>query len=302
MTETKAFNTTLAEPLIEACSEGRFKDVVSLLESGADPNLGVEEVGKNGVRQVYPITATFRVLARGDSLPKMAQRQAERIVDALVQAGAKIRQVEREALIHAVRLGMPEMISFLTDHGARLHRHGHELMEIAILQNKLECAHRLKSLGIDPNVQDQWGCTSFLDICAGKLKLDLVEPALHDADPLRWYRNRMGELFALGVKINNTDRAGATALMRAIVCRQEVIVRALLEEGSSLQPVMRNGVGALHLAASSGSLECFKRVARHASDRSQIERMSAAGLPADVQAHLAFLRSQPAQPGIGTAS
>lgn len=301
MTETIVFNTSLAEPLNEACSEGRFKDVVSFLESGADPNLGVKEMSKNGMRQVYPITATFRLLARGDSLPKLAQRQAERIVSALVRAGAKIQQVEREALIHAVRLGMPEMISFLAGHGARLHRHGHELMELAILQNKLECAHRLKALGIDPNVQDSWGCTSFLDICAGKLQLGLVEPELHTADPLKWYRNRMGELFALGVKINNTDRAGATALMRAIVCRQDVIVQALLEEGSSLQPVMRNGVGALHLAASSGSLECFKRVARHLADRSQIDRMSATGLQADVQAYLAFLRNQPTQPVAGVA-
>jgi hypothetical protein len=293
VSETNTFNTTLAEPLIEACSEGRFKDVVSLLESGADPNAGVEEMGRHGVRKVFPMTATFRILARGDALPKLAQKQAERIIHKLVDAGARMRQVEREVLLHSVRMGMPDMITYLATNGARVHRFGHELMEMAILHHKLDCAARLKAMGIDPNVRDQWGSTTFLDLCSGSLKFHMIDAQAFKADPLRWFRNRLGELFELGVQINSVDAVGATALMRSIVAQQDVITRALLEEGASLQPAMRNGVNALHLAAASGSLDRLKRILRNVADRSQIERMRVTRLQPDIKAHLAHVLAQP---------
>jgi ankyrin repeat protein len=292
VSQIPSFNTTLAEPLIEACSEGRFKDVVSLLESGADPNSTVEEMGRYGARKVYPMTATFRVLARGDALPKLAQKQSERIIHALVQAGAQMRQVDREVLLHAVRMGMPDMIVYLVGRGARVHRYGHELMEMAILNHRSECIVALKSLGIDPNVRDQWGSTTFLDLCSGALKFAPIEQNLHLEDPVAWFRKRFSALFQLGVQINSTDGVGATALMRSIVAQQDPIMHALLDEGASLQPTMRNGVNALHLAAASGSLSRVKRILRNIADRSQIERMRALSLQPDIKAHLAQLLSQ----------
>lgn len=286
MSEAASFNTVLSEPLIEACSRGRFKDVVSLLDAGADPNSAIEEMGRNGLRKVYPISATFRVLARGDALPRLALRQSERIIQALVNSGARLRLVEREVLLHSVRMGMPDMISKLVEHGARVQRYAHELMEMAILQNKLDCANRLKALGVEPNVRDQWGSTTFLDLCSGKLGWGLAASSTSQADSVDRLRERLRALFELGVDMNITDKVGATALMRSIVEGQDAAMRALLEEGASLEPAMCNGVNALHLAAGSGSLERLKLILKHVTDRGQIERIRVLRLQPDVKAHL----------------
>lgn len=293
MSEINSFNTALVEPLIDACSQGRFKNVVALLGSGADPNASVDEMGRHGIRKVYPMTATFRIIARGDALPKLAQRQSERIIHALIGAGARMRQVEREVLLHSVRMGMPEMIDHLVLNGARAHRYGHELMEMAILHHKIDCAVKLKSLGVDPNIRDQWGSSTFLDLCSGALKFQMIDPESFKEDPLNWFRSRLCGLFELGVQINCIDAVGATALMRSIVAKQDVIMRSLLEEGASLQPTMRNGVNAVHLAVASGSLDRLKRILRNVSDRNQIDRMNVVKIHSDVKAHLAYILSQP---------
>lgn len=285
------------EALIEACSSGRLKDVEALLASGADPTKGVDERGRHGLRKVFPLTATFRVVARGDALPRVAHRQVERIISALITAGATVLNVDREVLLYAVRLGMPDMLTFLFDKGARVLKFGHELMETSILHHKMECAKRLKLLGVDPNVRDQWGSTTFLDICSGMLRLRMEEPAPYQEDPVHWYRQRMTELFALGVKINNTDHSGVTALMRSIVSNQEVIMRALLQEGASLHPTMRNGVGALHLAAYSGSLLCFKDFVSHVEDREQIEKLKKFRLHPEITEYIDYLMGVPTSHG-----
>lgn len=283
-------NTTLAEPLIEACSEGRFKDVAALLDSGADPNAGVEEMGRNGVRLVRPLTAIFRVVARGDTMPKIAQRQSHRIMQTLIEHGARIRIVEREVLIYAVRLGLPKTLQFLVEQGARAHRYAHELMENAILMHKLDCIDALASFGIDPNVRDQWGSTTFLDICAGNLRLEVRAGVPQDLT------QRLGQLIEHGIDIHATDRMGTTALMRAVVSQQDGLMQALLIHKASAAPTLRNGVCAVHLAALSGSINRIRLIMAHADVRKDLERLNVKRLQPDVKAFLA------AQPWAGQAS
>ena len=290
MNET--LNTTLAEPLIEACSEGRFKDVEALLQSGADPNAGVEEMGRHGVRTVRPLTATFRVLARGDAMPKVASRQAERIMLALIAAGARVRIVEREMLVYAVRMGLPETLNFLVEQGARVHRFGHELMECAMLFRRLDCVEALARLGIDPNVRDQWGSSTFLDICSGNLRLESTQ--LRGVEAATELAIRFQELFARGVDINVTDRLGSTPLMRAIVNHQDAAMMALLECGAEVDRALRNGVTAVHLAAASGSQDRLRRIlAASEESREHIERLSVKRLQPDVKAFLAAFLMEP---------
>lgn len=296
MAEESAFNAALSEPLIEACAEGRLKEVSTLLKASADPNALVTEPGRQGMRKIYPLTATFRLFSKGDTLPRIIQRQCERIIETLLQAGARIRTVEREMLVHCVRMNNSEMLVFLVNHGARVQRFGHELMEVAILYHNLECAYQLKSLGIDPNIRDHWGSTTFLDICAGMLKLRPLQTELSPDELVQWLRARLGDLFDLGIQINSVDTIGATALMRAIVNRNDAMVRALLEEGASLQPIMRNGVNALHLAASCGSMEQFKKILRHVADKSQLERLGKLRLQPDIKAHLGSFLNQQIRP------
>lgn len=284
---TLALNTTLAEPLIEACSEGRFKDVAALLESGADPNVGVEELGRYGVRTVRPLTAIFRVMARADMLPKVAQHQVHRIITALIEAGARVRLADREMLIYAVRMGLPETLQFLVEHGARAHRFGHELMESAIVSRKLECIDVLAKLGIDPNVRDQWGSTTFLDVCFGNLSFDPRPASVEEMTRL------IRQLMDHGLDINVTDRLGTTALMRSIVGQQDTIMQALLACGARADLTLPNGVCAAHLAAHTGSVSRLRMLLGNEHVRKDLERLNVKRLQPDVKAFLAALMTQP---------
>lgn len=274
---------SLVSDLFSACLETDHKRVIALLAGGADPNLSYIEIKGAIATPVSPLQATLLSVSNDAATPRMLRKQVVRIAKTLFDAGARIDKLERNLLLNTVAMEIDELLDVLADHGARVKRHGFELMSLAMANESIAMIEALGRHGVSPNVRDDHHSTPFLDWCSGTLrarktkKTPTSENAKNTASVI--------EKFACcGVNINFQDRMGATPLMRAIVCGENTIAEALILVNANTDILLRNGVGALHLAAMCGSQEFLRFLSAQGILLNDLKRLHVKGLQPDVKA------------------
>lgn len=274
---------SLAPALFAACLETDHKQVIALLADGANPNLAHIEVKDSVCTTITPLQATLLSISNDAATPRMLRKQVVRIAKTLFESGARIEKIERTLLLNTVAMEIDELLDVLAAQGARLKRHGFDLMCLAMANESMPMIQALARHGISPNVRDSHHSAPFLDWCAGTLRHRRTREltALDDPEALA----EVIEKFAnCGVDVNHQDRMGATPLMRAIVCGEKTTAKALILAKANTDILLRNGVGALHLAAMCGSQDFLRFLAAQGVALNDLNRLHAKGLQPDVRA------------------
>lgn len=286
-----ALEKSLAEPLFNACIETNHKAVVALLAQGASPNLSHMLLRGGEQHGVAPLQAMLMAVSNADATPRMLRKQVVRIAKTLFEAGAQIGNLERNLLLNTVALDADELLDVLVARGARVQRrHGFELMSLAMANESTLMINALVRQSVNPNMRDAHFSTPFLDWCSGFLRSrrTVSTPAPRDPQILS---KIIQQFMESGVDINLPDHLGATPLMRALVAGENEVAKALILAKANTELLLRNGVGALHLAAACGSQDFLRFLSTQEIPTSDLKRLRIKNMQPDVKSIVLSLQA-----------
>lgn len=208
-------------PLLAAVKEHHVKTTTTLLDAGADPNLGY----RNGT------TALHEAAQAGDVA----------LVKLLLQAGAKIDhhdQAGDTALILASRWGRVRVAKALIDAGANVegrNAKGSTSLLVAARHDQVEVVELLLKEGADVHVRDRQG--------RGVLHRAVAGVGWIDGVPVSVKERIVAMLLRAGADPGVRDEAGKTASERAGWVKGDGGLKRLLESGRRVNSSRGGGGG-----------------------------------------------------------
>lgn len=277
-----------ADHLVQACLNSQLRIVATLLVAGADPNAAGIAKTENGqaYEGITPIQAAVLAVKSGEVTPKMLRKQAARIVKLLLEHGAQVDAIERDLVMHCANHDLGEVLEVLAEHDVKLRRHAYDAIGIALHHGHVDVLRSLQKKSCPINLMNDRGSRPFLDLCSRSLRAPIL-PKGAPAKTAEALAQRIQNLVDCGLDLEATDKVGATALMRAVVCGNEPMALALLSLGANHHARLRNGVSVAHLAVVRNRTSFVRRLVSMVDVREDLRRMQAMNMQPDMRSLLA---------------
>jgi ankyrin repeat protein len=287
--------------LLERAKKGKLSDVQQYLSAGGSPNVLVEAHVKLGYKR--PLSDVIVHVASEMEAPLLysvaasGHNEAAASIRLLLQAGAAVDAIEpsigeRTALMVACSIpNNLQAVKELLDGGAdpcyQAGLDGISALHLAAIEGCTETCLALHSassgraLEIRGSIEGM-GATPLLAACVMNhyavvellcsLGADVSHSSVKGNTPLMAVARRHDDsilrllLQQHGIKVNQRNREGDTALMKAAEAGNVAAVDLLLQHGADACNMNKSGVSAVFCAAAEGHLDVVKLLMQHGAD------------------------------------